>query len=138
MSINKQHIQDAANDFRIGYEKLASMFGQRVFPLRSTVVLAALSVEIQLKFLIAKSGGEPPRIHKLNELFQKLDKELQDQLRIRWKQHKSGPPVVSLDEALVHLDSVFVDWRYIYEKQTQEIMLNFSSLRRLVDCLQLP
>src|SRR5438445_12241453 len=72
MSINIKYVFDAARDFHTGSEILAGQFGQAVFPLRTTVVSSAFSVELYLKCLLLLTIGTVPKSHKLLDLYDAL------------------------------------------------------------------
>lgn len=122
------HILHAAKDFRIASEVLEARFGSEIFPLRSTVVTAAFSVELYLKYLIARAGDPIPREHDILGLFAAAPAEAKAQLA------QSFPGDV--DEVLTRHRHVFLEWRYIFERQTQTASLDFKSLRDLVSALQ--
>ena len=117
-------ILHAARDFRLASQMLQAHFGESRFPLRSTVVTTAFSVELYLKYLAATQGADPPRGHDILKIFAALSPELQALVR----QHFTDPK--PLDQVLKDNKAVFIDWRYIYENQ-EGASLDFSSLSRL-------
>lgn len=136
MSTDSRHVFDAANDLRIGSEILESRFGQPVFPLRSTVVTSALSAELYLKCLLYISGKKVPRGrkgHDLSALYQRLETNLQQQIVSNFKSTKHDPQKIL--DLIDEFKDTFMDWRYIYERQMNNFLLNFKALRAFVQAL---
>lgn len=119
------HILDAARDFRIGASMLEAHFGERVFPLRSTVVALAFSIELYLKYLSARATGQPAWGHDLTALYRALPGSIHDLIG---RHYRRAAPIMAVLEAN---KTVFEDWRYIYEKQDSVFSLDFESLRAL-------
>ena len=136
MSINYKYVFDAANDLRVGSEILASKFGEPIFPLRSTVVTSAFSVELYLKCLLYVSGKAIPRGrsgHDLKILYQALGSNLQDKIELDFKgANRSACTILDLFD---EFKNTFTDWRYIYEKQSNTFFLNYKALNILVQVL---
>lgn len=85
------------------------------------VVCAAFSIELGLKALILQAG-KPASGHKLAELFGKLDFPLQ----------KTLVDGVGLDKAQFNVllqaaSNIFVEWRYLYEKDSANANIEFLS-----------
>jgi hypothetical protein len=55
--VDARWVFDAAYDFLIASKILEEKFGQKVFPLRSTIVNTAFSVELYLKYLDILAGS---------------------------------------------------------------------------------
>lgn len=134
--INHKYVFDAANDLRVGSEILGGEFGQSVFPLRSTVVTAAFSAELYLKCLLYVSGRNVPRGrdgHDLEVLFKALGIDLQQKVETNFKEESRGTQTILA--LMQEFKNTFNEWRYIYEKQANTFLLNFKSLRTLVQVL---
>ena len=125
-----QWILDAARDFRIGSAMMGSPFAQPVFPLRSAVVTLALSLELYLKYLAARSLGEPKPGHDLSRLYEALPQSIRDTIT---RHYAHSRPIADVLQA--HKDA-FVEWRYIYEKQDGSFTADIQSLRHLSDALE--
>lgn len=100
------------------------------------VVSYALSVEICLKILVAKAGGDL-RGHSLKDLFGRMPQLSQGNLSRLAEPLISGdvdPELEFLKESpLDEMDRNFVDWRYPYERDY--LTASTSSLRRaFIDC----
>lgn len=127
---NNKRILDAARDFRIASEMLRSKFGEPIFPLRSTVVTIAFSIELYLKYLAASVGLEI-KGHDLNVLYMKLPEDMRTRIA---SQFCGSRPIVDI---LQDYRNIFVDWRYIYEKQDSSFSINdIPSLLSLRDTLE--
>lgn len=127
---SRQHILDSARDFRTGSAILASQFGQPVFPLRTTIIAAAFSIELYIKFLIAVNNITITKRHNLAVLYGLLPVSVQQRVAI---EYRGSVPV---DQALATYKNVFIDWRYVYETQHQAFTLNWRDLQHLVDALE--
>ena len=130
MDAKQQRILDAASDFWISSEILWSQSGQQIFPLRSTIVTTAFAIELYLKFLSSIYGVDAWG-HGLLSLFQKLPKQLKVEIRLNYK----GKGTV--EEALEEYKNLFVDWRYIFQKQDSCFSLDIQSLVALRDCVRI-
>jgi hypothetical protein len=130
MQNNTKRVLDAARDFKIGSDILRAKFGETIFPLRTTIVTTAFSIELYLKYIALHFGLEI-RGHDLNKLFSQLPVDLQKTIR----ENYSG--IGSFSDTLLRNKSLFVDWRYIYEKQDQVFSVNdIPSLISLRDTLE--
>ena len=132
MSINHKHVFDAANDLRIGSEILASKFGGPVFPLRSTIVTAALSAELYLKCLLYISDHS--RVHKghdLKILYKSLGKDLQQKIESNFRVADRGTQ--SISDLMEEFSKTFIDWRS--EEHTSELQ-SHSFISYAVFCLK--
>lgn len=79
-----------------------------------SLVLLALSIEMQLKLLVFKETGNEPRIHGLKKLFKSLSSSTQSKVKsdiINKLNISSTEFNIALDEN----DLVFVNWRYFHE-----------------------
>ena len=83
------------------------------------VVNAAFSCELYLKFLI---GSKCPG-HDLEQLFQRLDPKLQNEIRDEVASEIQSYPL-SFDELLKRAKDVFKEWRYLYERPHTDTYLN--------------
>ena len=109
---------------------MGNPFDQRVFPLRSAVVTLAFSIELYLKYLAAKTLGQPGKGHDLSELYRSLPQSVRDLVNTHYKHSR---PIGDVLEA--HKDA-FIEWRYIYEKQHGSFALDFQSLRLISEALE--
>ncbi len=130
---NAKYIFDAANDFRIASEILESRFGQKVFPLRSTIVTTAFSAELYLKCLLNIEKNNNSNGHSLKDLYQKLGNNLRMKIEANYKNASSTKKQTK--DVLDECKDIFVDWRYIYEKQNSAFSIDFRALRHIVVAL---
>lgn len=135
MNITPKFVYDAANDFRTGSEMLYKNFGSTVFPLRSTIVLSALSAEIYLKCLLYDSSNDNNilKSHSLKLLFNKLEKDKQQKIEKQFKIIVNNKSKIS--DALNTYDNTFETLRYFYEVQNSDISLPLEQLFSLVQAL---
>lgn len=92
-------------------------------------VSSAFAVEVGLKLLLALHQKDVPRVHELDDLFNRQPKEIQDALEEVWKSKymiggtEFGGEIapVTLKEALVRSRSAFVQWRYLWQGQTVKV-----------------
>ena len=129
MTLNVEHIFHAARDFQTGSEILADRFGQAVFPLRSTVVTAAFSVELYLKCLLLLTAGSIPRSHKLVDLHDALPSDTKGLVKAKYVE--VAPDSGELRDILLEHNATFVEWRYLFEKQSGSFTLNYQPLRNV-------
>lgn len=127
MTVNIKYVFDAARDFQVGSRILADRFGQAVFPLRTTVVSSAFSVELYLKCLLLLTVGNVPKSHKLLDLYDALPTNTKDLAQAKY--YAVAPQSGQLRDALAEHNGTFVEWRYIFEKQDKPFNLNYLSLR---------
>ena len=81
------------------------------------IVLKAFSCELFLKSLIKNDNIK--KIHKLDELFECLNKDDKDTIResiIQFKSQKDSYTNDNFNSDLERVANAFVDWRYFYEK----------------------
>lgn len=83
------------------------------------VVNAAFSCELYLKFLIGSTYSG----HDLEQLFQRLDPKLQNEIRDEVASEIQGYPL-SFDEFLKRAKDVFKKWRYLYEESHTDTYLS--------------
>lgn len=126
-----EQILDAARDFRIGSEMLALRFGQTVFPLRSTIVTGAFSIELYIKFLMAVNNVAVAKKHDLAKLYVNLPSAVQQRVAVAYEGNGS------VEQALGQFKGVFVDWRYVFEKQDTALSLNWRDFRLLGNAFEL-
>lgn len=134
--INHKHVFDAANDLRIGSEILEGKFGQPVFPLRSTVVTTSFAAELYFKCLLYIHGKSVPRGrdgHNLYILYKALGVDLQQKIEANLNETTQRDQ--SVLELTKEFKNTFIDWRYVYDRQSNSFSLNFRSLRMLVQIL---
>ena len=127
MTTGTRYVFDAAQDFHVASRVLEGCSGQRVFPLRSAVVTVAFAVELYLKCLSELTTGQKPRkLHTLVDLYDCLP----DSARGRCRQ-----VAPALTDILLQHNNTFVDWRYIFEKQSETFTLDLQSLRQAASAL---
>ena len=117
----------AARDFQTGSGILADRFGRAVFPLRSTVVTAAFSVELYLKCLLRLTAGTIPKSHKLVDLHDALPTDTKDLVKAQYGQ--VAPKSGGFRDVLLEHNATFVEWRYLFEKQSETFALDYQPLR---------
>ncbi|MFK5879251.1 MAG: hypothetical protein QM478_07110 [Flavobacteriaceae bacterium] len=79
-----------------------------------SLVLLALSVEMQFKLNIFNETGKEPRIHGLKKLFNSLSSK--SQLKVQNTIEKNlNLSSSEFDLALDENDQVFINWRYLHE-----------------------
>ena len=123
--MSSRWILDAARDFRLGSSMLSRHFGERLFPLRSTVVPLAFSIELYLKYLSAASSGVATKGHDLAKLYAALPQPTRELIE---RHYAFSKPIGAV---LEDSKSVFIDWRYIYEKQSGAFQLDVEALEAL-------
>jgi hypothetical protein len=121
-----KHIFHAASDFRTGSDILGQRFGQRIWPIRATVVTAAFAAELYLKCLLLLTTRAIPKVHKLVDLYDNLPSETRKAVEASYQSIRPG---AAIREVLIAHNATFVDWRYIFEKQDKPFSLDFGSLR---------
>ena len=122
-----KHIFDAASDFLVGSSILGEQFGQPIWPMRATVVTGVLAAELYLKCLLELTSTAVPKVHKLEELYERLPPGTRNAVDSQFKSiHSDGGAI--LDVFVAH-SATFVHWRYIYEKQSEAFSLDFKTLR---------
>ena len=93
------------------------------------IVLKAFSCELALKALAAKNQEAVGSVHKLNELYQKINKDTQKEISavVIAVMKETSPEYSDVDftEDLNKVAKVFIDWRYYYENSRS---LNFAFL----------
>ena len=118
-----RRLLDAARDFQIGSQLLAAQSGQAAFPLRSTIVTRAISIELYLKYLDVKSTGRSAlRTHDLEALYVRLapaTRNLIDQ------HYRHAQPIRNV---LRTYKDIFEDWRDLYEHQGNDLLLDWEGL----------
>ena len=127
MTVNIKYVFDAARDFQTGSRILADQFGQAVFPLRTTVVSSAFSVELYLKCLLLLTIGTVPKSHKLLDLYDALPTDTKDVAQAKY--YAVAPRSSQLRDVLAEHNGTFVEWRYLFEKQDKPFSLDWLSLR---------
>lgn len=87
------------------------------------VVNAAFSAELYLKCL-KKTEGEPSQTHTLTALYKSLPNKIKDKIN---KHKKNLEPQYQVEqgalfkEHLKNINNAFINWRYIFEKETEHI-----------------
>lgn len=93
--------------------------GKIQFPMVPAVVCGAFSIEIGFKAIILQEGGNATG-HELSKLFDKVSPALQD-LIVK----EVGLDLSVFSVELNKISNVFVEWRYIYEKDFAQIGIDF-------------
>ncbi len=93
------------------------------------VVNLAFSIELYLKFLLAKNGKQC-RGHKLLDLFDLLDSTIQQEIIDLTDYDKD-----EFKSLLSKHTEAFVEWRYMYEKDVS-ISADLKFMRKLIDCVE--
>jgi len=127
--VNPQWVLDAARDFRIASQMLGAQFGQTYWPLRSTVMCAAFSAELYLKYLAVGTTGDLEREHDLRKLYDALPEGVRILVATKYQGQRPLLDVLSEHRA------TFVEWRYIFEKQSGAFGLDCNSLIALCSAL---
>ena len=93
------------------------------------VVNLAFSIELYLKFLLAKNKT-PHRGHKLLDLFDSLDSTIKQEIIDLTNYDKD-----EFELLLSKHTEAFVEWRYIHEKNVS-INVDLKFMRKLIDCVE--
>ena len=80
-------------------------------PVAPAVVLFAFTIELYLKLLHAITSSAPIKKHDLHDLFVALPNEIKDLMN-------SSYGNTDIEEDILKVKSVFVDWRYKHETST--------------------
>lgn len=88
-------------------------------PIVPAVVCAVFSVEIGFKAIILSEGGAASG-HELARLFKKISPVTQN-LILR----EVGLDLAAFNTTLNSISNAFVKWRYIYEKDSAQVDINF-------------
>jgi hypothetical protein len=86
----------------------------------SATMLEALAVELALKARLINANMEPPREHDHLKLFDRLPSEVREQAEREYQSRRHPAMRKTLAEALTFSANVFVDWRYAYERPSNE------------------
>lgn len=122
--------------------------------------MLAISSELFLKFLLVENGKSYPHIHKIKELFDKLDEKTKNDVKLDFdlmlKCHKPHTDYLTkityknkiletsnsnfiIDDSKIfetmlnQVDNSFTEWRYVFEKNNLEIDLLYFSI--FAECL---
>ena len=88
------------------------------------IVNASFSAEMYLKCLKTLYGEVPKETHTLTALFKQLPNKLKDKINKKKKQLEIQHEVKSgvlFKEHLKHINNAFINWRYIYEKESDYV-----------------
>lgn len=126
--MNLDLLKGNAKTFRMAAERCLEMWklpdGRIESPLVPAVVNLAFSIELYLKYLIAKKGT-PRKGHELAKLFAFLDTATQNEIITSTNYQKAE------FESLVNKHSdAFVDWRYLHDEDVSRDV-NIEFMRRL-------
>ena len=101
-----------------------------------TIVFKAFTCELTLKALVAKNQQSVDIGHKLNVLYQKIDKTIQQEIStsVIAAMQTSNPAYSDADflEDLDKIAKVFIDWRYYYENSQSLNYAFFDSFYNIV------
>jgi len=104
--------------------------GQIEFFIVPAVVSLAFSIELYLKFLLAKNKT-PCRSHKLLDLFNSLDSTIKQEIIDLTNYDKD-----KFELLLSKHTEAFVEWRYIHEKNEKSINVDLEFMIKLIDCVE--
>ena len=130
-------IYNQAHNFKLAAERCNIMIelpksidGDFQWLLIPYIVNASLACELYLKSIIEGGKKEPPKTHKLYELFSLISKEIQDEI-------KKGVENESFDDNLKQASDYFIKWRYVYEeiKKNEPFNANLDFIRKLLNSL---
>ena len=110
-------------------EQRPSPNGQIEFFIVPGVVNLAFSIELYLKFLLAKNET-PSRGHKLLALFDSLDSTIKQEIIDLTDYDKD-----EFESLLSKHTEAFVEWRYIHERNVS-INVDIKFMRKLIDCVE--
>lgn len=128
------HIDQAKNSSKAFYIAYSRCSEQRPVPggieapIVPAVVNGVFSVELGIKTLILLAG-EKPSGHNLSKLFGTLDQATQAALI-----QATGMASARFHSDLATIAKAFVEWRYIYEKPSTSISMEF--LGKLAEAVQ--
>ncbi len=103
--------------------------GEFESPIVPAVVNLAFSIELYLKYLLAKNKKQC-RGHKLLDLFNSLYPTVKQEI-IKLTEYDEEEFKILLNK---HTEA-FVEWRYLHE-QNESININIEFMRKLIDCLE--
>jgi HEPN domain-containing protein len=103
--------------------------GQIEFFIVPAVVNLAFSIELYLKFLLAKNET-PSRGHKLLALFDSLDSTIKQEIIDLSDYDKD-----EFESLLSKHTEAFVEWRYVHERNVS-INVDLKFMRKLIDCVE--
>lgn len=123
--MNIEQSQNSSRAFFLAFQRCMGQVqlpnGQVEFLGVPAVVNAAFSVELGFKALVLRSGRSVSG-HKLNDLFCKLDAPTQ-QLIVE----AVGLERQVFDTSLETVSNAFIEWRYIYERESAHVDMAFLS-----------
>ena len=95
------------------------------------VVNGAFACEVVLKQFIATDKVRGCQ-HDLNKMYGLIDDEYRDRIKARFM--RGGLSEEELNEALSQSTSLFVDWRYFYEPEKEELIIP-KNLYKMVEAI---
>ena len=104
--------------------------GQIEFFIVPAVVNLAFSIELYLKFLLAKNETPDSTDHNLSKLFDLLDSTIQQEIIDLTDYDKD-----EFESLLSKHTEAFVEWRYIHERNVS-INVDLKFMRKLIDCVE--
>jgi len=111
-------------------EQRPSPNGQIEFFIVPAVVNLAFSIELYLKFLLAKNETPDSTDHNLSKLFDLLDSTIQQEIIDLADYDKD-----EFELLLSKHTEAFVEWRYIHERNVS-INVDLKFMRKLIDCVE--
>ena len=103
-------------------------------PICGAAVLTALSIEVALKALLKKHTGRTSRLHDHVKLFELLPIDVQQEIRVDYRQtaeirntNSGGDQAMELTDVLAATKDVFSSWRYVYEPTEIPRSLNLDT-----------
>jgi hypothetical protein len=133
-------IYQAAKQFSVAagvIEQYTRIPDSMMFAVQPFVTCAVFSVELYLKCILAIEGQPDRRGHKVAVLFDALSQPSKDGLLfyIRGAYKNLGLPMAFLERGLAEMDNAFVEWRYLHERHSASMNLEF--LRRIAWACQM-
>lgn len=123
MPVNLKQSMNSSRSFYLAFQRCMEQRplpnGQVQLVVVPAVVCAAFSIELGFKAIALRSGGSVSG-HKLNELFKALEPSSQQAIiaAVGFEREK-------FDSSLEAVSSAFVEWRYIHERESANIDMEF-------------
>jgi len=129
MSHDPKRIYDVASSFFMAadrcFEKHKNEDKTFQMPLVPAVVCTAFGIELGMKSILSQEGKKVTG-HELKKLFIKLSSESKNELS-----ELMDMPESELRKKIITISKVFVEWRYIYEKN--QAILDETFIRKLAN-----
>jgi predicted DNA binding CopG/RHH family protein len=125
MSLNQDQAQNSSRSFYLAHQRCIEERrlpdGQIQLLVIPAIVCAAFSIELGFKAIVLQSGGSVSG-HKLKELFSALEAPTQQQIV-----SAVGVAEGEFNTSLAEASNAFVEWRYIYERESANANVEFLS-----------